>query len=118
MMINIDVQINPSFYKKVNHQIVEEATQVMIKNTTLKAEGDCKKEAPYQTGNLRRSHSSDISEDEGLVQNSAEYAVYVVHGTSKMDANNYPERVANELSSKQYMSKTFKNELKRRGAFQ
>lgn len=118
MMIDIEVQINPSFYKKVNHQIVEEAKQVMIKNTTLKAEGDCKKEAPYRTGNLRRSHSSDISDDEGLVQNSAHYVEWVVHGSSKMEGNNYPQRVANELSHKQFMSRTFKNELKKRGAFQ
>lgn len=117
-MIDLKVEIKPSFYTKVNPKIVAEATAAMIKNTTLRAEGDCKKEAPVDTGNLRRSHSSDISEMEGLVQNSAEYAVYVVHGTSKMEANNYPERVANTLASEKYMSKTFQSELKKRGAFQ
>ena len=117
-MIDVQVQINPNFYKKLDGKIVDEAKKVMIKNTTLKAEGDCKKEAPFKSGNLKRSHSSNIEDDEGLVQNSAEYAVYVVHGTSKMDANNYPERVANDLASKKYMSKTFLSELKKRGAFQ
>lgn len=112
------VEIHPSFYKKIDKEIVDKAESVTIRNTTLKAEGDCKKEAPYKTGKLRRSHSSEISDEEGTVQNSAEYAVYVIHGTSKMDGNNYPQRVVNKLASEKYMSKTFQAELKKQGVFQ
>ena len=43
------------------------------------------------------------------------YAVYVVHGTSKMPARNYPQTVANELSKENFMSNNFLKELKKQG---
>lgn len=125
-MINIDVKLNPSFYKKIAHNIIKEAESQTIKKTTLEAENRCKKKSPgpgnqlpgttYKaSGNLRRGHSSEIHETEGLVKNNMNYAVYVVHGTSKMPARNYPQQVANELASEQYMSNTLMNELKKKG---
>lgn len=125
-MINIDVKVNPSFYKKIAHNIIKEAESQTIKKTTLEAENRCKKKSPgpgnqlpntsYKaSGNLRRGHSSELKETEGLVKNSMNYAVYVVHGTSKMPARNYPKQVADELASERYMSNTLLNELKKRG---
>ena len=117
-MIDIEVKINPSFYEKVDHRIIKEAESTTIKNTTLKAESECKKEAPYDTGALRRGHSSEISDDEGLVISGQGYWVYVVFGTYKMDANNYPQRVVNGLASEQFMSRTFVSELKKKGVLE
>ena len=125
-MIDIDVKVNPSFYKKIAHNIVKEAESQTIKKTTLEAENRCKKKSPgpgnqlpgtqYRaSGNLRRGHSSEIHDDEGLVKNDMNYWIYVVFGTSKMSARNYPKDVANELSSEQYMSNAFLNELKKKG---
>ena len=125
-MINIDVKINPSFYKKVAANIVKKCESATVKKTTLEAENRCKKKSPgpgnqlpnttYKaSGALRRGHSSEISEEEGLVKNSQNYAVYVVHGTSKMPARNYPKQVANELASEKFMSKAFTSELKKQG---
>lgn len=125
-MINIDVKVNPSFYKKIAHNIIKEAESQTIKKTTLEAENRCKKKSPgpgnqlpnttYKaSGDLRRGHSSELKETEGLVKNGQHYAVYVVHGTSKMPARNYPKQVADELASERYMSNTLLNELKKRG---
>jgi hypothetical protein len=125
-LINIDVKINPSFYKKVNPSIVKQCEASTIKKTTLEAENRCKKISPgpgnqlpgttYKaSGNLRRGHSSEISEEEGLVKNNMNYAVYVVHGTSKMPARNYPQTVASELSKENFMSNNFLKELKKQG---
>lgn len=117
-MIDLKIEVNPSFYKKINHDTIKEATATTIKNTTLKAESECKKEAPYDTGALRRGHSSEISDEEGLVINGQGYWVYVVFGTYKMDANNYPQRVVNSLASEQFMSRTLVSELKKKGVIE
>jgi len=117
-MVDIEVKINPSFYKKTSSSILKQCVANTIRNTTLEAEKRCKTKAPYQTGNLRRSHSSEISAEEGRVKNSANYAVYVVHGTSKMEARNYPLEVANELASEKYMSKSIEKELRKKGVIE
>lgn len=126
MVASIEVKINPSFYKKIAHDTVKKCESQVIKKTTLEAESRCKKKSPgpgnqlpntnYRaSGNLRRGHSSEISEEEGLVKNSMNYWVYVVHGTSKMPARNYPQKVANELASEHYMSNAMKKALKENG---
>lgn len=125
-MINIDVHFEESFKKKINHSVLKAAEEVAIRNTTLEAEKRCKMEAPgpgnqlpgtkYRaSGALRRGHSSQISKEQGLVKNSMNYAVYVVHGTSKMPARNYPLKVANSLASDNYITRTVLTELRRRG---
>ena len=125
-LINIDVHIEDSFRKKINHAAVKAAEEIAIRNTTLEAEKRCKVQAPgpgnqlpgtkYRaSGNLRRSHSTQISKEQGLVKNTAKYAVYVVHGTSKMPARNYPVKVANSLANDNYITRTVLTELRRRG---
>ena len=125
-LISIDVKIEESFRKKINHAAVKAAEEIAIRNTTLEAEKRCKVQAPgpgnqlpgtkYRaSGNLRRSHSTQISKEQGLVKNTAKYAVYVVHGTSKMPARNYTQTVANELSKENFMSNNFLKELKKQG---
>ena len=117
-MIDIEVKINPSFYKKLDKFIIKKCEAITIRNTTLEAESRCKKTCPYDTGALMRGHSSDISDEEGLVKNGQHYWVFVVFGTSKMKARNYPQKVANGLSSENYMSRTFKTQLKNRGVLE
>lgn len=117
-MIDIEVKINPSFYKKLDKSIIKKCEAITIRNTTLEAESRCKKTCPYDTGALMRGHSSDISDEEGFVKNGQHYWVFVVSGTSKMKARNYPQKVANGLSSENYMSRTFKTQLKNMGVLE
>lgn len=128
-MIDISVDIEPSFRKKINRQAVKKAEQITIKNTTFEAEKRCKIEAPgpgnqlpgtkYKaSGRLRLSHSSKISDEEGQVKNSTNYWRYVVFGTSKMRARNYPQKIAKQLSSERYMTRTFLTELRRMGVIE
>lgn len=129
MDLGIDIEFEPSFYKKVNHQVISECGFQTIRKTTLEAEKRCKVQAPgpgnqlpgttYKAiGRLRRSHSSKISQDEGLVTNSTNYWRYVVYGTSKMPARNYPQKIANELISEQYITRTMLTELRRKGVIE
>lgn len=114
-MIDLNVELKPEFKKKINHPAVKQAVANTIRNTTLQAERKCKSTAPYKTGQLRRSHSSNIGADEGQVRNSANYAVYVIYGTSRMAARNYPQKVCNELSSSKYASRELEKELRSKG---
>ena len=127
--VNIDVQLEPSFRKKINHAAVKSAEEVAIRNTTLEAEKRCKIQSPgpgnqlpgttYRaSGNLRRSHSTQISSNQGLVKNNAHYRWYVIFGTSRMPARNYPQKIVNELSSENYITRTVLTELRRRGVIE
>lgn len=118
MTSQISIDFNPSFYKKTDSNIVKKCIAETIKETTLEAEKRCKEKAPYDTGNLRRSHSSDYGEEEGLVRNSAKYVEYVVYGTYKMEARNYPSEVCKELGQNKYMSNRFKQHLKDKGVLE
>lgn len=129
MVANVEVKINPSFYNKVNAAAIKSSLSEAIRNTTLEAEKRCKIEAPgpgnqlpgttYRaSGNLRRSHSSSISSTQGQVSNSAKYAVYVIHGTSKMPARNYPVKIVNALSSEQYITRTLLTSLRAKGVIE
>jgi hypothetical protein len=128
-VIDIDVKLEDSFYKKINHSVVAACEAETIRKTTLEAERRCKVQAPgpgnqlpgtkYKAiGRLRRSHSTKISKDEGLVKNSTNYWRYVVFGTSKMPSRNYPQKIANELSSEQYITRTMLTELRRKGVIE
>lgn len=128
-MIDIQVDIESSFRRKTNHSIIKQCEAETIKKTTLEAEKRCKVQAPgpgnqlpgtkYKAvGRLRRSHSTSISQDEGLVKNNTNYWRYVVFGTSKMPARNYPQKIANQLSAEQYITRTMLTELRRRGVIE
>ena len=102
MTSQISFQFNPSFYKKTNPAIIKKCVAKTIKDTTLEAEKRCKEKAPYDTGNLRRSHSSKYSADEGT-------------GTYKMPARNYPSEVCKELGGEKYMANRFRKHLRDEG---
>ena len=114
-MIDLKIELTDSFKKKINHPAVQQAMANTIRNTTLQAEKKCKATAPYKTGRLRRSHSSHIATTEGQVRNSAPYATYVIHGTSRMAARNYPAKVCHELASSNYASRELEKQLRNKG---
>lgn len=62
----------------------------MIFKTKVDDEGDYRSGAPFDIGNLRRSMYSEVrdsnEEIHGYVGNTADYAVYVHEGTSKLQA--------------------------------
>ena len=116
-MIEISVDYKPSFYKKTNSQNYKTALNTAIRQTTLEAESQCKKEAPVQTGTLMRGHASTFAELEGCVTNGVEYAKYVIYGTKYQSANNYPGRVVSNIKSQDYLGKAFKTALRQTGVY-
>ncbi len=97
-MFNVEITYSESFYKKLNPSVYVQAEEECVKNSTMEAEEGCISEAPVRTGKLRDGHYTEIEGMNGRVMNDVEYAPYVVYGTSRQPANNYPQRVANEMS--------------------
>ena len=98
-MINIRVEFNNSFFKKTNSRILQESFQDVIEYTTETICNGCKDEAPVRTGKLRDGHYTNVRGLTGEVKNDVEYAPYVIFGTSRQSANNYPQRVINRINA-------------------
>lgn len=115
MPVSIQVNLTDSYHRKTNKNTIIQALTETIRDTCLKAENECKKTCPVDTGRLKAGHSTITEKLEGQVTNSVEYAGYVINGTSKMDAQNYPQEVANTLATQEYISQTFHKHLKSKG---
>lgn len=99
-MIDIEVKFDDSFYRKLNASAIKDAENEVIRNLTLESENGCKTEAPIRTGMLRRGHYSKFKTLHGQVCNNVPYCKFVVYGTRRQSANNYPQRVKNKVLNK------------------
>lgn len=110
--ISIDVKFSESFYKKLDHASYEKALEKATDHTTSDAENTCRREAPIDTGNLRRSITKNKpGPGTGEIKSSAPYWGYVQYGTSKMSANPFVTRTANIIAPnlKKYTFAELKN---------
>lgn len=114
-MMEIDIEFTESFYNKFgNPTYVEECISETIEFTVEKIVEACKEECPVRTGTLRDGHYHRLDNLSAYVGNNVEYAPYVIYGTSKQSANNYPQRAINRMGSST-MSSRFHDSLITRG---
>lgn len=103
--------INESFYRKVNAVRLRSALEKSVRQTMYDLMRESMKEAPVDTGNLRRSHSIDVrlGSDmiEGLLKNSANYWMYVNFGTSRQDADDFVGRAVSKVNPGSRVSEYF-----------
>lgn len=99
MSLTVDIDITPSGEEKLSSDKWKIIQKKAIGQVTLQAEAHCKKTAPYLTGNLRRSHTSNVTEEKGEVHNSTNYWIYVVFGTRYQKPQNYPAQVLDNMVS-------------------
>ena len=111
--MGVQINYSDSYYNKLNPDNYIQAEEEAVKNITLEAEEKCREEAPVDTGLLRDSHYSEIDGLVGRVMNDVEYAPYVIYGTSKQSANNYPQRELNDMVDS--YSEKFKEALNNNG---
>lgn len=140
----VEVDFTEQGKKKINKDIYKKAIKKAIERTTIKANSRCIEESPIAlTGNLRGGHSFKIKGDnEGVIRNSEPYHNWIIWGhggrntnppypaghkykiyqdgrvyefTSKGIPNNYPQRVAQELTNEKYILRCFLEELKESG---
>ena len=115
MTIEMDVKLNPSFYKKINPDVWNKALLQALMEATKWAESECRKRAPVITGTLRDHHSYNIEDYTAEVKNNCGYASYVAFGTSRQKAQNYPLAIVTDMESKKLMSTLHKKYLKKQG---
>ena len=111
----VEITINDSFTKKTTPDSYIEAIKGTVNDVSQRTMEECQAESPVRTGNLRDSHSVESSDFEATIRNSAEYWIYVVYGTSRMSANNYPQRAWNTIISQDVIGEIFRNKLKEQG---
>lgn len=115
---SIDIQFKDSYFKKLglkSKKGFEEALDIAVDHSIHDAENICRREAPIDTGNLRRSiHKRKRGKCQAeLTAREAPYWVYLQWGTSKMDENPFVTRTARIVKPK--VSEYVLEELKRAG---
>ncbi|WP_405286363.1 HK97 gp10 family phage protein [Methanobrevibacter sp.] len=111
----VEITINDSFTNKTNPEAYSNAIRDTVSEVSEKTMEECQAECPVRTGNLRDSHSVESDGMEATIRNSAEYWIYVVYGTSRMSANNYPQRAWNTIISQDVIGEIFKSKLNENG---
>lgn len=115
---SVDIKFNDSYYKKLGLDKkagYDDALDIAVDHAIHDAENIARREAPIDTGNLRRSiHKRRPSKCQGeLTARGAPYWVYLQYGTSKMSANPFVTRTARKVKPK--LTEYVLEELKRAG---
>ena len=84
MEVNIDISDCQAILDPINYV---GCIRDIVKDVTLEAEGQCKVEAPVDTGNLMNSHSTEIGDNKGTVYNNSPYWQWVVYGRPAIEAS-------------------------------
>lgn len=108
--------IHDSVKKKLDERRARNAIEKALRQTMLDLQKAAMRNTPVDTGNLRRSHSTEVrfggNAIEGLLRNSTNYWQYVNFGTSKMAARPFVtqamESVNPSARMKQYFDQYFK----------
>ena len=113
---SINVDFKDSYYEKLglkNKQGFDNALETAVNHTIHDAENTCRREAPIDTGNLRRSIHKNKPQPcvAELRCRGAPYWVYLQWGTSKMPANPFITRTARKVAPKllEYVIEELKN---------
>lgn len=99
MSMSIKIEFGKHFDKVVNARIDEIADKA-LQRTIVEADSICQREAPVDTGTLRRSIGT-AHPNMGTVclTCGVKYWVYNQYGTSKMKANPFVTRTAKQIIS-------------------
>lgn len=114
-MIDIDIQFSNSFYKKLDSKNLLDSASKAIEYAGRECNEEIKKEAPVRTGRLRDGHELRGVGLQAVLVNNVEYFPFVVYGTSRQSANNYPQRVIGRLNIHGLVQSRFEESLITRG---
>lgn len=91
----MDIKITVDANFNLNNVDVDAVIQRELTKTAYKIEAQAKRNCPIDTGNLRRSITTDIGDMEVDIGSNCEYAGYVHDGTYKMAARPFLEEATN-----------------------
>lgn len=111
------IEFSDDYYKKLGLKDQNEFNRIIdpaVNHALHDAENICRREAPIDTGNLRRSiHKNKRGLGRGELRSRAHYWVYLQYGTSKMPANPFVTRTVKKVSPE--LKKYVLEELERSG---
>lgn len=97
MSMTIKIDFSDHFRKVVGAKI-DEVTDKALQRVIVEGDGICQREAPVDTGTLRRSiGTSHPSKCKVCLTCAVKYWYYNQYGTSKMKANPFVTRTAKEI---------------------
>ena len=92
----VNVTVSEALYKKLDDKQLTTALKKAVTETTIELNNECIDYAPVDTGNLKRSHSYDVSGGAAVtraqVKNSTNYWHFVEYGTRYAPAQGYIQR--------------------------
>lgn len=114
-MMKANMQIGAGLKQKLDKARMATAMQKALTTTMKEIDEASKKKAPKKTGNLRRSHSHDVTGSgtvlTGRVKNSANYWVYVNFGTSRIkNPAHFLENAVNSVQPEKRIKELFQKE--------
>ena len=119
---SVDIKFDDSYFKKLGLKEggYEDALDTAIDHTLDDAENTMRREAPIDTGNLRRSISKfKPGKCQGQIHSSLHkppYWIYLQYGTSKMSPNPFVTRTARKVGPK--LTRYIHDELKNSGVLE
>ena len=113
--MNIEVIYEQSYYDKTDPTNYTSMMEDVVTGTATEGMELCMSECPVDTSLLRDSHEVESNGLEAVILNSTDYWMYVVYGTYKMSANNYPQRVVNQLMSSDFIENLVNESLSEKG---
>lgn len=119
---SVDIKFDDSYFKKLGLKEggYEDALDTAVDHTLHDAENTMRREAPIDTGNLRRSISKfKPGKCQGQIHSSLHnppYWIYLQYGTSKMSSNPFVTRTARKVGPK--LTRYIHEELKNSGVFE
>lgn len=114
-MWEVEVNYLDSFYLKTSPDVYLEAMKDAIQFMGDDIVDALKSEAPVRTGRLREGHYSINNGLSLIISNDVEYAKYVIYGTSRQPANDYPSRVMARMNVGEKCVSRFEDSLIMRG---
>jgi len=88
MPIEAKFKENPKWEKILNNAI-----EIGLEKTLIRAKNKAKKNAPFDTGKLKNNNFHERRGFTGIVYNTMEYAPYVEYGTKRMKAQPFMRKV-------------------------
>lgn len=115
---SVDIKFDDSYFQKLGlKEGYEDALDTAVDHVLNDAENTMRREAPIDTGNLRRSISKfKPGKCQGQIRSSLHnppYWIYLQWGTSKMNANPFVTRTARKVGPR--LTKYVHEELKNNG---
>ena len=84
----VEIGLKNNFFEKYDQKVLNQVKE-LVRNAAYKIEAEAKRACPVDTGNLRASINTQVSDYEAAIGTNVEYAAFIQFGTKKRGATPY-----------------------------